>query len=187
VKLPLQITFQNMASSDVLEADIREHADKLDVFYEKIMSCRIVVEETKKHKHQGHLYQVRIDLKVPGHELVSSRSSDLHHAHEDVYVAVRDSFDEIRRQLEDFVRISRGRVKTHETPPHGKILKLEPLLDYGLIETPDHRDIYFHRNSLIDIDYDALEIGSEVRFTEEAGDLGAQASSVHVVGKHHIV
>ena len=185
--LPLQITFRNLTATDALETDIREHADKLDQFYDKIMSCRVVIEDSNKHKHQGHLYKVHIDMKVPGHELVSSRGSDLHHAHEDAYVAIRDAFDEIRRQLEDFVRISRGRTKTHKGIPHGKVLKLEPLMDYGLIETSDNREIYFHRNSVIDSDYDDLSIGAEVRFTEEPGDLGPQASTVQVTGKHHIV
>jgi cold shock CspA family protein len=48
-------------------------------------------------------------------------------------------------------------------------------------------EIYFHRNSVLDADFDKLKIGTEVRFVEEAGDKGPQASTVKVVGKHHIV
>ena len=187
MQLPLQITFRNMEPSEAVEVKIRERVEKLDNFYESIMSCRVVVEAAHKHHHKGNFYNVRVDLKVPGGELVASRESDLHHSYEDVYVAVRDAFDEIRRQLEDFARRQRQDVKTHETPPHGMISKLVPSENYGMITDADGREIYFHRNSLIDTDFDGLNIGTEVRFVEEQGDQGPQASTVHVIGKHHIV
>jgi ribosomal subunit interface protein len=187
MQLPLQITFRHMNPSPQMEADIREKAEKLDQFYDQIMSCRVVVESHHQHHHQGNLYHVRVDVTVPGKELVASREPGQHHAHEDVYVAVRDAFDAIRRQLEDRARERRQDVKTHEPVPHGRISRLMPDEDYGRIETADGRDIYFHRNSVVNADFDKLEIGNEVRFDEEAGDKGPQASTVHVVGKHHIV
>ena len=66
------------------------------------------------------------------------------------------------------------------------MIELVPDQDYGRIQASDGRDIYFHRNSLVRGEYDDLEVGSEVRFVEEAGEQGPQASTVHVVGKHHI-
>ncbi|UCE90564.1 MAG: cold shock domain-containing protein [Pseudomonadota bacterium] len=111
----------------------------------------------------------------------------MHHAHEDAYVAVRDAFDAAQRKLEAYVEQRRGQTKAHETPPHGRISELVPAQDYGRIRTSDERDIYFHRNSLVDADLDDLEIGAEVRFVEEQGDEGPQASTVHLVGKHHVV
>ena len=185
MKLPLQIVFRNMAPSEAIEAKIRERTDRLDHFYEHIMSCRVIVEEHHRHHHQGNLYHVRVDMKVPEGELVASRDPAEHHAHEDVYVAIRDAFNSVRRQLEDYIRRRRGQVKVHEPPPHGRIAELYP--DYGKIEAPDGRLVYFHKNSVVDADFDRLEIGAEVRFAEEPGELGPQASTVHVVGKHHIV
>jgi cold shock CspA family protein len=67
------------------------------------------------------------------------------------------------------------------------VISLHPEEDYGKIGTPDGRVIYFHRNSVLNGGFDALEVGNEVRFAEEAGDLGPQASSVSPVGKHHVV
>jgi ribosomal subunit interface protein len=108
MKIPLQVTFRDMPSSDAVETRIREKADKLGRFYDRIMGCRVVIEMPQRHKHQGKLHSVRIDLTVPGAELVAN-----HAQHEDVYVAIRDAFTAITRQLEDYARKQRGDVKTH--------------------------------------------------------------------------
>lgn len=187
MRLPLQVVFHDLEPSPAIEAKIRERAEKLDLYYDQIMSCRVVVEAPHKHHHKGKLYHVRIGVTVPDEELVVSRDPGQHHAHEDVYVAIRDSFDAIRRQLEDYARRRRGKVKHHETPPHGRIAQLFPEKGYGKIETPDGRLIYFHQNSVLDAEFSKLDIGIEVRFVEEMGEKGPQASTVYVVGKHHIV
>lgn len=187
MKLPLQVVFRNMGASEVIEAAVRERAAKLEQFSDYIMSCRVAVELHHRHHHQGNLYHVRVDLKVPGEQIVASRAPAEHHAHEDVYVAIRDAFDAVLRRLADHVRRRRGVVKTHETAPHGRVTELNPTEGYGRIETPDGRLVYFHRNSVVDADFDQLEIGTEVRFVEEMGELGPQASTVHVIGKHHVV
>ncbi|HEY5682104.1 MAG TPA: ribosome-associated translation inhibitor RaiA, partial [Sulfuricaulis sp.] len=111
MQIPLQITLKDMPQSDAVESRIREKADKLSRFHDKIISCRVVVESPQRHRHQGKLYSVHIDLSVPGAELVANRAQD-----EDVYVAIRDAFDAIIRQLEDFSRRQRGDVKSHSAP-----------------------------------------------------------------------
>jgi len=113
MKLPLQVTFRNMQASPAVEAEVRERAEKLGRFYAGIMSCRVAVEPIQRHHHKGNLYHVRVDVTVPETELVVSREPLEHQAHEDVYVAVRDAFDAMRRQLEDYARRRRGDVKTH--------------------------------------------------------------------------
>ncbi len=187
MQLPLQVTFRKMEHSDAIEASIKEKAAKLERFYDHIMSCRVIVESHHKHHHQGNLYHVRIDVKVPDQELVASREPDQHHAHEDVYVAIRDAFDAIHRQLEHYVTSRRGDIKSHDVTPHGHISQLVPEENYGMIKTSDGREIYFHRNSLIDYPFDQLAVGANVHFSEEMGEKGPQASSVHIEGKHHVV
>lgn len=182
---PIQITFRDIPRSEALEANIREKAAKLDQFYDKIMACRVIVERPHGHHHQGQLYHVRIDLTVPGGELLIKRDPKDHHAHEDPYVTVRDAFKAARRKLQDFARKQRGDVKTHEMPPHGVIREIVPMMDCGRILSDDGREIYFHRNSVVDGDFDLLEEGDQVWYAEEAGEQGPQASSVHIVGKHH--
>lgn len=182
----MQITFRGFPHSDAVEANIREKAEKLNEFYPRIMSCRVVVEAKHHHHYKGNLYHVRIDLMVPQKELVVSREQHDEHGHEDVYVAIRDAFKAARRQLEDHARQQRGDTKAHEVPPHGKITKLVPEADYGIIETPEGREVYFHRNSVLEAGFDTLEVGSEVRYAEEQGERGPQASTVHIIGKHHV-
>jgi ribosomal subunit interface protein len=112
MKLPLQITARNVSLSEAAEAAIREKAAKLDTFYDRIMSCRVVVEAPHRHQHQGALYNVRIDITVPGSELVVKKEP-----HEDLYVSIRDAFDAARRQIQDYAHKQRGETKLHETPP----------------------------------------------------------------------
>jgi ribosomal subunit interface protein len=185
MQLPLQIQFRNLDPSPAIEARVRERVASLEKYYSPIMSCRVVVEAHHKHHHQGNLFHVRVDLKVPEAELVASREPGEHHAHEDVYVAIRDAFDAIRRQLEDYARRRRGEAKAHEPVPHGRVIELTT--DAGKIQTPDGAVIYFHKNSVVGATFDKIQLGTEVRFTQEMGELGPQASTVHVVGKHHVV
>jgi ribosomal subunit interface protein len=187
MQLPLQITFHNIDHSDYIAAAVREKSAKLEQFAEHITSCRVIIEAPHKHHHKGVIYRVKIDITLPGKEIVVNHHSDQHHAHEDVYVAIRDAFDAARRQLEDHERKRRGKVKSHDVPPHGHITQLFPYEDYGVIETEDKREIYFHRNSVLEEDFDKLEIGMSVHFTEEMGEKGPQASSVHVESKHHVI
>ena len=187
MKQPLQITFRDMPHSNALETHIREKAAKLDEFYEHIIGCHVVLEQPHGHHHQGKLFHVTIDMTVPTGELVVNRSPGEHHAHEDAYVAIRDAFKAMRRKLQDFASKQRGDVKRHSSPDHGKISEMVQHQDYGRILTSEGREVYFHRNSVLGGDFDSLEIGSEVRFDEEAGDEGPQASTVHLIGKHHII
>ena len=188
MQLPLQITFRNMASSPAVEAHIRERADDLDRFFERIMACRVVVEASTRRQHKGKLYHVRVDLTVPGREIVVKRDPPEHHAHEDILVAVRDAFDAARRQLEDHARDARGDVKAHETPSHGHIARLLKDQGYGFIRSSEGDEIYMHRNAVTGGGFDALSEGDEVRYVvhEGEGEKGPQASTVIPIGKHHI-
>jgi ribosomal subunit interface protein len=187
MQLPLQIVFRNIEWTESIAEKIRERAAKLDQYCDSIMSCRVAVDAPHKHHRHGNRYHVRIDVTVPGDELIASREPDEHHAYADAYVAIRDAFDTMSRLLEDYDRRRRREVKTHEVPPHGRIVELHPEKGYGRIETLDGRLIYFHRNSVVDWDFGALQPGAEVRFVEEMGERGPQASTVHPLGKRHIV
>jgi cold shock CspA family protein/ribosome-associated translation inhibitor RaiA len=185
MQIPLQVTFRNVERSEVIEEDVRQHALKLEEFFDRITSCRVVIEEPHHHHHKGNLYHVRVLVSVPHRELLVDREPAEHHAHEDAHVTIRDAFDAMRRQVEDYVRELRGDVKDHPEPPHGKIVRIFPQEGYGFIETPDGREIYFHRNSLLEAAFEDLQPGTEVRFAEEEGDKGPQASTVQLVGKRH--
>jgi ribosomal subunit interface protein len=174
-----------MDPSPAIEARVREAMDKLEQFHNRITACRVVVEAPHRRHNKGKLYHVRVDITLPGKEIVVNRESRLNHAHEDIYVAIRDAFDATRRQLEAYAREQRGQTKWHEPPPHGTVTAL--LFDHGFITTADGREIYFHRNSVVNDGFDTLEVGNPVRYSESVGDKGPQASTVQPLGKHHIV
>lgn len=186
---PLQITFRGMGHSDAIEHHIRAKAADLERMYEHITGCHVIVEAPHHRRHQGNIYSVRLDIHVPDGELVISRERRGHHAHEDVYVAIRDSFDAAVRQLEDYARRRRGEAKRHEVPAHGKVRKLFRDEGYGFIEMPDGSEVYFHENSVVGGVFSTLDVGHEVRLVlaEGEGEKGPQASTVMPVGKHHVV
>lgn len=175
MKLPLQITFRNINPTEAIEANIKEKAEKLDQFYERIMSCRVVVDSIQRRQHQGKIYDVRIDITIPRKEIAVTREEN-----EDIYVAVRDAFNAAYRKLEETRRRERGVVKTHAETPSGWIARIFPEENYGFIRTTDERDVYFHSNSLLNGDFNRLKIGTEVTFLEEQGNDGPQAARVAV-------
>ncbi len=185
MQVPLQISFRRMEHSETIEALIRERVAKLDASPDHIMGCRVVVELAGKHHEHGNLYEVRIDITVPGEEIVVTHEPSQHTEYRDIRVALRDAFDSARRKLEDYVRCRRGFVKALETAPHARVSKLFPDEGYGFLSTPDGREIYFHRHSVLHDEFTHLQIGSEVTFVEEEGKKGPQASTVKPVGKHH--
>jgi cold shock CspA family protein/ribosome-associated translation inhibitor RaiA len=188
MQLPLQITFRHMGRSAALEARIRQRAAELEQFFDRITACRVVVERMNRRRQQGNLFEVHVDLTVPGREIAVGRERGDNHAHEDAHVAVRDAFDAARRALDDHVRRRRGEAKVHAVPDHGRIARLLPDRDCGFIVTPGGEEIYFHRNSVAGEAFDKLAIGSEVRFVAQDGESpnGPQASTVVPLGKHHL-
>jgi len=185
-ELPLRVAFRNMSPSKAVEADIRDKAAKLESFYDRVVSCKVVVEAPHRHHHKGKLYHVRIDIAVPGGELVINREPSQHAAHSDVYVAVRDAFDASRRKLQDFARRQRGTKKIHEAQPLARVAKLFSEEGYGFLKTADGREIYFHRNSVLEPGFERLKVGVDVTFAEEEGLRGPQASTVKLAGKHSL-
>ncbi|HXZ97553.1 MAG TPA: HPF/RaiA family ribosome-associated protein [Burkholderiales bacterium] len=178
MQVPLQITFRNFPRSDAVETRIREKAAKLEEFHSRITSCRVVVEQRDRHRHQGKQFTVRLDIRVPGQEVAIDRDH-----HEDIYVAVRDAFDAAARKLEDVARVQRGDVKVHEVPQHGKVARLFHEEGYGFIETADGTELYFSRDNVVEPSFDQLEIGAAVQFIEEVASQGRQAKRI-TVGKH---
>lgn len=157
MKLPLQITSRNVSLSEAAAEIIREKVAKLETFYDRIMACRVLVDAPHRHKHQGVFYNVRLDITVPGGEIVVKREPN-----EDLYVAIRDSFDAARRQLQSFVRRQRGEVKVHDSTSASQV--------------NERREEYDGVGS--DVDIDRVVPEAVMRFIEEEGDEGLQVNLV---------
>jgi cold shock CspA family protein/ribosome-associated translation inhibitor RaiA len=170
-----------MDPSPALEARIRELVKRLEKFSDHIVRCHVIVEAPHQHPRQGKLFEVRIDLTVPGTEIAIGQSHPADHSHEDPYVALRDAFRAARRKVQDYERERYKQAKSQAGLSHGHICELHRAEDFGRIETQDGRLVYFHRHSVLGRPFEKLTTGTEVRFVEEPGDRGPQASTVHVV------
>lgn len=103
-----QITYRGMQHSPAMDQRILELASKLEEFHPKITSCHVIVDELDRKKRNGNRFNVRVDVHVPGHEIVATKQD-----HEDCYVAIGDAFDAVLRQLDENIRKLRGEVKRH--------------------------------------------------------------------------
>lgn len=113
MRAPLQITFHGLEHSNAVERYVGARAAKLDRFDPRIIRCRVALEKPHRHASHGEHYRVRIDLTVPGGEIVVERLPEGDHAYEDLYAAIDAAFDDAGRRVEDFVRRQRGDVKAH--------------------------------------------------------------------------
>lgn len=179
-----QITTKDFPVSHALDTEIRRKTEKLDRFCRNIMSCRVVIGIQQKHKHQGKLYNVRIDLTVPGKEFAVTHKRD-----QDVYVALRDAFKALERQLEEYGRKRNGHVKAHNDVSHGHVVRLVKNEGYGFIDGVDGNEYYFSLTNVAYPNFAQLMIGDAVEYIPTNMKDGRQAH--HVVkerhNNHHVV
>jgi len=199
---PLQITFRNIDHTDEADKLVREEAQKLDKYYPRIMSCRVLIETPHRHRGWGNPYRLRIDLGVPGKEIVVKHEPSLHGSgqrlaeapkakrleveapYKDLPHAIREAFKAAKRQLQEYARERRRNLKTHVPSPRATVFRLLPEKECGFLVTSDEREIYFHKKSVLNDAYDRLEVGTEVIFAEEQGENGPQASTVKLTRRH---
>jgi ribosomal subunit interface protein len=172
-RIPLQITSRNLELTGEIESFILKKSEKLDKFHRDMMSCRVLLQVPHRNRNSGLVYNARIDLALPGKDIVIRRES-----HEDLHRAINLAFDAALKRVQAYARRKRGEVKRHEEPPRGRVASLFPEAGYGFIVSADGRDVYFHRNSVQNERFEDMVVGMEVVFVEEQGLRGPQASSV---------
>jgi ribosomal subunit interface protein len=182
MNLPLQCTFRGMAPSRAIEAHVRKQAAKLDRFFDRIMHCHVVIDASHHHRH-GKRYRVSIDLTVPHHELAVARTPEQSAFVEDAHAAVDAAFHEAERRLDELEQRMRGYVKSRgrHKAPTGRVTKVFAERGFGFLETDEGEEIYFHKNSVLREAFGMLAPGTIVRYFEETGENGPQASTVELV------
>jgi cold shock CspA family protein/ribosome-associated translation inhibitor RaiA len=173
----LRIDSRNVVLPESISRRIDRRVAKLERVFSRITDCRLTIDGPKGLPRKGGQFSVTMDLSVPGKEIVVNR-----HQAGNLAVAIRQTFDAAQRQLEDYSRIRRQDVKRREGPPVGMVVRLFPEEGYGFITDEEGREIYFHRNSVLESGFDLLAPGARVRFAEEKGNDGPQASTVALLG-----
>lgn len=187
MQLTPQITYQGLAPSESIDAALQQHVENLVRFCKRIMDCRVRVETEPSHRcHNGNLYHIRVDLTVPGGELMVKRVPPEHQNHDDIYTALRDAFDVTERELKGYAQRQRNGAELHATQPIGQIMSLFKEKGYGTLEAADGHQIVFYRDDVLDADFDRLEEGRLVQFTEAQSDRGLRAVTVRPIGELNV-
>jgi cold shock CspA family protein len=177
--IPFQLSFHGISPSAPVTDYVRKRAQKLITFADRVRICRVAIEAPHRHKREGRPYRVRIEVSVPGKEVVVSRDVG-GYAQTDLYATIDAAFDDAQRRVQDQARRLRGKVKRHDRSRRGVVSKLYGYEGYGFIETSDGEEIYFQRNSVLNRGFDRMKRGAKVRFTDVTGEDGVHASTVVV-------
>jgi cold shock CspA family protein/ribosome-associated translation inhibitor RaiA len=181
---PLDIAFHNTSPSEAVQAEIRRHVEKLEKRFSNLIACRVSVEALHKQHRTGNLFEVHIVLSIPGRDLAVSREP--HHAKDrfanaDVFTSVREAFRAAERQLQSY---KPGPMPDPTAPSGsallGQVAQILPDEDHGFILNNVGSQVYFHRDSLTNGNFEALKPGDAVHYVEEAGDVGPVATKVRV-------
>jgi ribosome-associated translation inhibitor RaiA len=191
LQVPLEISFHNMESSDWAEQEIRQRAADLESIYDRLVSCRVHVDQRATNSNDTIPPVVHIEMGIPGRkDLVVSHEPD--HLQQkfqrpDLHNAINEAFRIAERLLRDYKDKLKDHTKEarHEADHQnlGQVTELVPDRDCGFLLTKEGGQLYFHRNSLLTGDFDALKLREEVYYVEGVGDTGPIATKVRV--KNH--
>lgn len=191
MQVPLEMIWHEMDPLPHVESRVRERVARLEKFFDRIIGVRVVVEAAHRRPRGSSVdYEVRLEVTVPGSVLTIDRKPGDVHTHKDPQMAVRDAFQAMERKLKRWKEEHSGRPELTETPYlQGKIAELNPLEDGGQIAVTDGRLIYFHRNAVVNEDYDDLNIGDpvELMIAPEDDAVNLHASTVRRIGTREFV
>jgi cold shock CspA family protein len=182
LETPAEVEFTGMSPDSAVRDEIDRHIAQLEQRFGRITSCRVAVRGDG-HKN-GSRFEVTIHLALPDHKDVNvdySRPADTRST--EIKPALNDAFKRARRQLQDRVRRMARQVKRHNPTPIGRVARIDPSGDFGFIATTDGREVYFHKNSVLNGAFARLRPGASVAFAEEEGEKGPQASTVKPTSK----
>lgn len=173
----LELSFHGMEPSETIRTKVREQVDKLQHRYSDITSWHVFVDGPNG---SSGLFEVTVEARVPGAELAVGRNPGNVDAHSDALVALRDSFTAIERQLKKRRRQQHGEVKAHDGKPQGQIARIFQEQGYGFVTVNDGRDVYFHRNAVLEPEFEELGVGDavELTITQDESPRGPQATSL---------
>jgi cold shock CspA family protein len=188
METPAEIEFVGIAPLPAVRDDIDRHIAKLEQRFGRITACRVAVRGPGDGHANSNRFEVTIRLALPDRKDVNVARQSADQRANDVHSAVTDAFRRAQRQLQDQVRRMKQMVRQHEpSSPVGTVARIDPSGDFGFIATGDGREVYFHRNSVLNDGFGKLQPGAAVAFAEEDGDKGPQASTVRPTSKRPVM
>lgn len=183
-----EIAFHNIEKSDWAEDQILDHIDRLEEIYDRLITCRVRVDQRNTNANNTIPPVVHIEISVPGHK-------DIVVAHEPEHLQRKFQAPDLKNAINEAFRIAERRLSqykdqltdrtaegTHEAANEllGQVAEIAPAKDFGFLLTASGSVLYFHRNSLLSGDFDRLKAGDEVYYVEDLGDTGPTAKKVRV-------
>jgi cold shock CspA family protein/ribosome-associated translation inhibitor RaiA len=187
MKIPPEITYRGVDKTEAIDNLIQQKIAKLERICDYINSCRIAVEKVHDRPRSGSPYRVRIDMTVPpSHELVVDNDPEIDSHYEPLETTIRKAFEIAERHLKKLSRqqreSDRGKIRSSEDTM-ALVTQLFPDKGYGFMRTLDGQEIFFHRHSVLNHDFDRLEIGTGVRFVMNQDEESPHASTVKIIDK----
>lgn len=183
MRVPLEVSYHGLSRTPALDELIEDHVTKLEMVCDHLMSCRIGIRQEQKRRNTANPYRIRIEMRVPpNHNIVVNHETGLKEAADDLTTGMKNAFKIAQRRLKNLVEKQLGVTKKHpEQETTALVRKIFREEGYGFLQSIDGDEIYFHRNSVINDDFDQLEVGTGVHYLAELGEDGLQASTVQVI------
>lgn len=184
MQTPVEISFRNLDPSDFIEARVRERVDRLDQLSDRITSVHVTIEAPHKHHQKGNKFEVKLEVRLPGTELlVNNKPGDVN-AHEDVYVAIRDAFGAMERRIRKWKTARKEQPKIVDSGAvQGRVSELNADDGHGQIATTSGELVYFHRNAVVGNGFPLLGVDDPVELVidHDGGEKGPHATMVRPI------
>jgi cold shock CspA family protein/ribosome-associated translation inhibitor RaiA len=182
-----EIIFNGVDRSEWVENYVAQRLWKLERFAQGITRCHVTLKQEQGSQRKANVYSVTVEVRIPPqHDLAATKQKEIVDMPTQLPAVINTAFSAIERQVKRTAALRRNEQKVHVADGQALAMveRLFPDEGYGFLRTVDeNREIYFHRNSVLNDDFDRLAVGTEVRFSEEEGEEGPQASSLHITGK----
>ena len=179
----IRIHYRGLPPSDAVSERIREHYAHLCQTFQRqaILDAHCYLELVNHRAGKSGCYRTTVDVSVPGRHLVVGLGGGRQGLHQDAHAALTEAFEAMERRLREYSRRLRNDVKHREPAAESaRVVRLFPQQGYGFLETESGREVYFDENAVLAPGFDRLAVGSRVRFSEELGEEGPQATTVHI-------
>jgi len=94
-----KVLFRGIDHSQAVADAVQKRLDKLERFSDEIQSLRVILESPHNHHHKGKVFHVGVEAVIPNHDIQVNHDQHDKHEHEDIYIAIRDAFNALERQI----------------------------------------------------------------------------------------
>ena len=136
-----QIVYHNIDQTEAISEAVQKRIDKLERYCDHIINGRVVLDSPHNHHHKGKVYSVTLEIHTPELEVRVNQDQHDNSAHEDLYLAIRDTFNVAERQFKSIDK------KHRVTPLHQKIEAMAPGADPVVKEIADEAEVMDEINS----------------------------------------